>query len=97
MSADLPVACGMRALSERERKARMAASIRLIIQEQSSLVELPNGYDLCFRTVPGRLVDLARWMERESLCCPWIDFTLLGPAEGTVRLRLTSDASGAKG
>jgi hypothetical protein len=64
----------MRALSERERKAQMAASIRLIIQERTSLVELPNGYELCFRMVPGRLVELARWMERESRCCPWLDF-----------------------
>ena len=33
MSAQLPVACDMRALSERERKAQMAASIRLIADD----------------------------------------------------------------
>lgn len=96
MLAELPVACDMRALSERERKAHMATSIRLIRQERMSLVELPNGYELGFRMVPGRLVDLARWMDRESLCCPWINFALLRPAEGAARLRLTSDATGAK-
>lgn len=96
MSQDLPVACDMRALSERERKAQMASSIRLLVQQRSALIELPNGYELSFRMEPGRLVELARWIERESVCCPWIDFALLRPALGTVQLRLSSNAQDAK-
>lgn len=96
MSDALPIACDMRALSERERKAQTAASIRLIVQERTELIELPNGYALSFSTAPGRLVALSKWIERESLCCPWIDFALLRPAAGTVQLRLTSSDPDAK-
>jgi hypothetical protein len=81
------VVCDLRALTDRQRKAQLVTSIDLIV---------PDGFELQFEPEPNRLVELAQWVERESMCCAWLDFAILRSPSGPLRLRLTSSAAGAK-
>jgi hypothetical protein len=93
-----PIACDPLALSSRQRALHMAASIELLVRERLSQHELADGFELHFAPLGGRLVELAQWVERESMCCPWIEFALARSADGVLRLKLTAraDAPGAK-
>lgn len=90
------VFCDLRALTDRQRKAQLVSSIDLIVRGRAKLVELPNGFELQFEPAPNRLVELAQWVERESMCCAWLDFAILRSPDGPLRLTLTSSAPGAK-
>lgn len=95
-SPTLEVFCDLRALTDRQRKAQLVTSIELIVRGRSKLVELPDGFELQFEPAPNRLVELAQWVERESMCCAWLDFAILRSPRGPLRLTLTSNAAGAK-
>lgn len=90
------IACDPRVLSPRERALHLTVSVKLLVRQRLRLLELSDGFELHFASAPGLLVELAQWIERESACCPWIEFGLGRSADGVVRLKLTSQADGAK-
>ncbi|MCW7536800.1 hypothetical protein OOT46_02890 [Aquabacterium sp. A7-Y] len=90
------LACDLRDLSDEDRKAQLAASVDLLMRERSELVELDDRFELRFTAERGRLVDRARWVERESVCCPWIDFALQRSPDSVLCLRLRDSAWGGK-
>jgi hypothetical protein len=93
--SSLDVVCDLGALTERQRTAQLVASVELIVRGRSGIVELPDGFELHFEPAPNRLVELARWVERESVCCAWLDFAILRSPVGPLRLQLRSNTAGA--
>ncbi|MCW7539386.1 hypothetical protein OOT46_16195 [Aquabacterium sp. A7-Y] len=87
---------GLRALSPQDRAAHVAASVGLLVRQGAELAELDDGFELRFSAEPGRLVELARWVERESLCCLWMEFTILRSPDDLLRLRLSAPAYDVK-
>ena len=89
-------ACNVTFLSEGERAkfATMTSSLFAVVQESR---ELENGLAFRFLNQPDHLVQIAKFIERESRCCSFLHFTLeVEPALGPVWLHITG-AEGTKG
>jgi len=88
-------ACNLTVLSEQEREqfATLTDSLFAAVQETS---ELETGFAFRFLNQPGQLLQIAQFIERESLCCPFLRFALeVEPSNGPVWLRITG-AEGTK-
>lgn len=85
-----PLACDLHALTkaERERHGALTKQLRAAVTP----AELRNGYALSFDRTKLPIEDAAQWIAFESRCCPFVDFTLEVPANGSARLRLTGNA-----
>ena len=58
--------------------------------------ELENGFAFRLHNRPGQLVQTAKFIERESQCCPFLHFKLeIEPEAGPVWLHITG-TKGAK-
>ena len=85
-----PVACSV---NQRQEFDSVTHSLLAAAQERR---ELENGYALRFDAESGRLTQIAEFIERERVCCPFLTFSLvIEPAQGPVWLRLTGP-EGAK-
>ena len=75
MSLDtaLPLACVPDAIPSADRPAHFALIERLF-QEVREKVVLDDGY--AFRFDAGAFADVARFVENERLCCPFLTFQL---------------------
>jgi len=83
----LPLACVPDAIPSADRPAHFALIERLF-QEVREKVVLDDGY--AFRFDAGAFADVARFVENERLCCPFLTFRLEAqPAAGPLWLRLT--------
>ena len=86
---DPPIACNPGAFNPEERAKWRDLGDRLIRAPRARR-ELPDGYALEFDRSPETLRDLAQFVDYESRCCPFIDFTLKVPAGGhSISLELT--------
>jgi len=86
--ADLPLACVPGAIPAAERPDHLSLTRRLFGGEARERREIPGGY--AFRFDPGALADLARFVENERRCCPFLTFEVAAPApHDAVWLRLT--------
>ncbi len=84
-----PILCNPAALSPLQREQLESSSQHLLDQVQETR-ELVNGLGFRFPNQPALLVEIAEFIGRESLCCPFLDFTLeVGPEGGPVWLHLT--------
>ena len=93
MTESTPIACS---LSEPELRARRDELRRAFTGAIASVDELPDGYRLVFTPSDGVLATVARFVELERVCCPFLTFTLTAAAEqGEVSLAITGPA-GAK-
>ena len=89
MTTDTPLACVPGAIPAGERPAHFALAARLFGTEARERRALPDGY--AFRFDPELFGQVARFVEYERLCCPFLAFTLeLAGAE--LWLRLTGPA-----
>ena len=94
MSPLSPFACDMSAIPPTDRPAHHALTRRLTGEALVELRELPDG--LAFRFAAEEYRAVSTWVERERLCCPFLQFTIkVGPDGGPVWLRLTGP-DGAK-
>ena len=92
---DTEFVCNLTVLSETEREqfASMTESLFAAVQETR---ELENGFAFRFLNQPEQLVHIARFIERESRCCPFLGFALeVEPSAGPVWLHVTG-AEGTK-
>ena len=81
--------CNLTVLSEQEREqfASVTDSLFAAVQETR---ELENGIAFRFLNQPGQLLQIAKFIERESRCCPFLRFTLeVEPSAGPIWLRIT--------
>jgi hypothetical protein len=87
--------CNLTVLGETEREqfASVTDSLFAAVQETR---ELDNGFAFRFLNQPEQLVQIAQFIERESRCCPFLEFTLeVTPSAGPVWLHITG-AEGTK-
>jgi len=83
--------CNLTVLSEQEREqfASVTDSLFAAVQETR---ELENGFAFRFLNQPGQLLQIAKFIERESLCCLFLEFTLeVKPSGGPVWLHITGE------
>jgi hypothetical protein len=79
--------CVVDAIPQAERAAHVALVARLFHERQEQR-DLPNGY--AFRFTPDSLADLAQFVSKERLCCPFLTFEITVPgADDSLWLRLT--------
>lgn len=90
------VCCDPSSLSAQDRAAHFTASVELLLQQRRSVIETEDGLQFHFDRAPGRLVMLAQWIERESTCCPWIEFILVRAANSELCLKLVARTPEAK-
>ncbi len=74
-----PFVCDIEALTseQRERHGALARRLRPLVLE---FVELAGGYAARFDAAPGRLAEVAEFMELERLCCPFFVLELKAEA-----------------
>ena len=60
-----------------------------LFETTQQVQELPNGFALRFLNEPGKFMEIAKFIENESLCCPFFDFSVeVKPHRGPLWLRL---------
>lgn len=82
-------ACNLIVLDEQEREqfASLTDDLFAAVQETR---ELENGFAFRFFNRSEQLVQIAKFIERESRCCPFLGFTLeIEPSAGPVWLYIT--------
>jgi hypothetical protein len=85
----LALACNPLALTVVQRQEFDSVTQSLLAEVQETR-ELENGFLLRFANEPDRLNQIAGFIERESLCCPFLNFALeVQPQRGPIWLRLT--------
>lgn len=90
----LPLACVPGAIPEGERADHFALIASLFRERVQHKSPLRDGYEYGFAA--SDFFDLARFVENERRCCPFLTFSLEVAAGGTVRLRLTGPAGTAE-
>jgi hypothetical protein len=89
-AAELPVACTLSPADLAERRTGALGALAAAVLERR---ELTDGWALRFAPDPGRIPELARVMELERVCCPFLRFRLtVEPGHGAVWLELTGPA-----
>ncbi|HEX2163460.1 MAG TPA: hypothetical protein VHM02_05885 [Thermoanaerobaculia bacterium] len=83
----LPLACRPDAVPPEEREAHAALGARLFADAEERR-DLPDG--LALRFPAAALADVARFVDNERRCCPFVAFAIeLAPDGGPLWLRLT--------
>lgn len=92
MNADMenqPLACDLTAIPASDREEHIVTAPQLF-QTAQEVLELPQGYALRFLNEPGKFMAIAKYIENESLCCPFFNFELeVKPNGGALWIRLT--------
>ena len=83
----LPIACSLTNSELQERRLTVLQSARSAVVE---VRELENGYAYCFPAEGERLIDLARLVDLERRCCPFLRFAItVEPDDGPIWLEMT--------
>jgi len=83
------LACDLDALAPAERE-QQAATFEQLRQQVLAVEELADGWAVQLPTAASTLLLVARFIENERRCCPFLDFTLhVTPDAGPIWLRLT--------
>lgn len=80
MNSTEPLACRMDAIPADERAAHRALIVRLFETAAVERLKTPGGY--AFRFEPAELTSITRFIDRERLCCPFLEITLTVPPSG---------------
>lgn len=82
-------ACNMNAIPPEER-GRHIAAIEAVFGAVQEVRELPDGYSFRLANESALLLQVAEFIAKERLCCPFFGFTLqLEPEGGAMWLSLT--------
>jgi hypothetical protein len=86
--SSVPLACVPDAIPAGERSDHFARAKSLLQQFATGRTELPNGYAFSFDATA--LTEVARFIDNERKCCPFITFELkVTPGAGLLHLRMT--------
>ena len=86
---DMPLACALSQAQFVERKRL----VNCLAEEATERRSLSNGVRLCFEAISGRVTDLAKFVDVERACCPFLTFRIdVQPGE-PVWLELTGPAA----
>jgi hypothetical protein len=84
-----PFACNMSAIPPEER-GRHIAAIEAVFGAAQEIRELPDGYSFRLPNETAMLLQVADFLAKERLCCPFFGFGLqLEPEGGALWLSLT--------
>ena len=84
-------ACNLNVLSEQEREQFTSVSNSIFAAVQETR-ELENGFAFRFLNRPDQLLQIAKFIERESLCCSFLSFTLeVEASSGPIWLQITGE------
>ena len=88
-SGPSPIACNLKALTGEER-AQLASLSEKLRTAAASRRQLADGLSFRIDTSAMTLVELARWVDAERRCCPFLDFRITLEREGAgLQLALT--------
>jgi hypothetical protein len=91
MSQDQSLACDLTAIPANVREEHVVTAPQLFETAQE-VQELPNGFAIRFLNEPGKFMEIAKFIENDSLCCPFFNFSVeVEPHRGSLWLRLTGD------
>ncbi len=86
---DSPFICSMTAIPEHQRSAHLG-TLEKLFRAVESIDELPNGYTFRLPNQSDVLLEAAKFIALERLCCPFFSFQLNVEGErGAIRLSLT--------
>jgi hypothetical protein len=82
---DLPIACSLDHAQFAERKRL----VDRLAQEATVRQSTPNGVRLSFEAVSGRVTELAKFVDVERSCCPFLTFRIDAKPGERISLELT--------
>lgn len=80
-TGEVPIACNPGTFTAEERGKWQALGKRLIAENRGRR-ELPDGYAFEFDRSLETLREVAEFVDFESKCCPFVDFTVRVPSGG---------------
>jgi hypothetical protein len=84
---NLPIACNLHVFTPDERIAH-EANVETVFSAITETRELPDGYAL--KLPIGMLMQVAQFIDKERLCCPFFHFTIdVAPESTDLWLHLT--------
>jgi hypothetical protein len=86
---EIPMACTLNQAQFAERKEL----VKQLAQEAKERRELPHGVGFSFEPASDRVTELAKLVDLERACCPFLTFRIEAPAGGAVWLELTGPAT----
>jgi hypothetical protein len=80
--------CVPSAIPAAQRARHFVLARELLNKQAAERADLPDGY--AFRFAVDKLVELARFIDNESKCCPFVTFDLqIAPGSGPTWLKIT--------
>ena len=88
-SQTTPLICNMNVFTSTERENHIQTATQLFRTVQR-IQDVERGYEFTFPTESATLIQLAQFISKERLCCPFLEFTLqIIPNYETTSLLLT--------
>ena len=85
----IPLACDMSVFTPAERELHIQTT-KDLFQSLQNLHKAENGYEFRFPNTSEIIVDMAEFISRERLCCPFLEFILkVSPGNEYITLLLT--------
>lgn len=86
----LPIACSLTDSELQERRRDVLQKSRRAVVD---VKELENGYAYCFSSEGERLIELAKLVDLERQCCPFLRFCVIVESDnGPIWLEITGPA-----
>lgn len=82
---ELPIACALDQAQLAERKGL----VERLAEEATERQTLPNGVRLRFEAIAGRATELAKFVDMERSCCPFLTFRIDAKPGDCISLELT--------
>lgn len=87
-----PIACQITALNP-EQKAQRKRIAQKLFEATNKVQELKNGYAFAYSLEKISWMDIAKFIDLESQCCPFFTFSIqLSPEDNSIQLQLTGKA-----
>jgi len=91
VNESIGLACVPSAIPAPERAQHFVLARELLGEQCAQRADLPDGY--AFRFTADQFVALARFIDNERKCCPFMSFDLhIAPEAGCIWLRMTGPA-----
>src|SRR5215510_15024650 len=88
-SQTIPLACNMSVFTPAEREHHIQ-TITQLFRTVQQIHDLEQGYEFIFPSESATLIQLAEFISKERLCCPFLEFTIkIIPNYETTYLLLT--------
>jgi hypothetical protein len=86
---DASLTCNMNVLAPAERENHMQSTAQLY-QSVQDIRELEHGFEFIFPNESKIITEMAEFISRERLCCPFLEFTIkVSPDDDPISLLLS--------